>query len=162
MQTASLSSAGKNLHSTSRKDKELSAHFTQSQKDITASDFKDMPHVSSSLNGPETQHLSLSSKKTDSNMNSLVFKPRDSDAAMFMTQNASLSINSHKQEKDSSAAKQLMSHNSHPSFGGLVTGQTHMKTTIGTDKWSVLFEKCAMRMALKHLHSHLNKITDVF
>ena len=28
MQTASLSSAGKNLHSTSRKDKELSAHFT--------------------------------------------------------------------------------------------------------------------------------------
>ena len=62
MQTASLS-AGKRTRD--------SGHFTQSQKRITASDFKEFRGGDSS------------SKKTDSNMASLVFKPRDSDAAIF-------------------------------------------------------------------------------
>ena len=59
MQTASIS-PGKQRHVES-------VGFTQSQKGITASDFKEFNRANSS------------SKKADSNMTSLVFRPKDSD-----------------------------------------------------------------------------------
>ena len=81
MQTASLSAGKRHRHQLMGSDP-----FTQSQKRITASDFKDF----------RGYDRSSSSKKTDSNMASLVFKPRDSDAAIFTHHQASISLNSNK------------------------------------------------------------------
>ena len=70
MQTASLS-AGKDRNSLN----EQKQQFSQSQKRINASDFKDFNGMSATR-----EYQSSSSKNGDSNMASLVFKPRDSDA----------------------------------------------------------------------------------
>ena len=98
MHTVSLSGGKKNHMD--------SAHFTQSQRAMNASDFKELP-------GP----FSSSSKHTDSNMASLVFRPRDSDAAQYAMQQ-SMSIHSNPSKKNSSKkGDALLMHNSHPSFG---------------------------------------------
>ena len=103
LQTASLS-AGKIRDST---------HFSQSQKRITASDFKE-------FRGGDNDS---SAKETDSNMASLVFKPRDSDVAMFPHHTASMSIGSNNgakiAESSNKRGSDMKHHFSHPSFGGL-------------------------------------------
>lgn len=161
MQTASLSAGKKHHHD--------SAHFTQSQKAMNASDFKDLQGGFGS-----------SSKNTDSNMASLVFRPRDSDAALqsqFMQ--ASMSINSNASGKHRNSSKKggrdsrsggesnlLQMHNSHPSFG--VMNQHQQSNASGAkkaflpDRWNHMAEKCATRMLTKDIFVQLSKINEIF
>ena len=139
MQTASLS-AGKKRHADS-------AHFTQSQKGITASDFKDMNQC-------------LSSSKTDSNMTSLAFRPSASEHNPYH-QTHSISINSNQSKRTSSRKMrhQLVMQGSHPSFGGQAGP---LKQTSLAEKWGNLADKLAARMLTKDIHAQLSKINDVF
>lgn len=152
MQTASLSGGKRVAHYDS-------THFTQSQKAMNASDFK-------ILEGCNI--LSTDSKKTDSAMNSLVFKPRDSDAAMFAVHQGSLSLNSTKNNErmTNGSHKRKLSgefvmHASHPSFG--ITGQTHQKSNSNLElKWNMMAEKCAYRAQAKELYIKLNHVNEIF
>ena len=148
MQTASLS-AGK-VRDT--------AHFSQSQKRMNASDFKEF------RSGERTS----SSKKTDSNMASLVFKPRDSDAANFAAHHtASMSLGSNNGAKnvDSSNkrnSEKMKHHFSHPSFGG--AGSQAVSKSVpqaGNERWLAMAEKCAIRMNIKDLYLQMSKINEV-
>ena len=85
MQTASLS-AGKQRNSLENGQ----THFSHSQMRINASDFKDFNRISAAA-----EYQSSSSKNTDSNMASLVFRPKDSDVASLPHQQTSITSNKH-------------------------------------------------------------------
>mmetsp|Transcript_5720 Transcript_5720/g.6857 ORF Transcript_5720/g.6857 Transcript_5720/m.6857 type:complete len:123 (-) Transcript_5720:166-534(-) len=116
---------------------------------------------------------------TDSNMASLVFKPKDSDQATY-TQLQSMSVHSNHSKQSSKKktqprpmSEQLMSkQGSHPSFGMSAgqsfnnpkhsrSGSRDANATIPS-KWANVAEKCAMRMVTKDIYASLSKISDVF
>ncbi len=118
---------------------------------MNASDFKELP-------GP----FNSSSKHTDSNMASLVFRPRDSDAAQYAMQQ-SMSIHSNPSKKDSSKkGDALMMHNSHPSFGFNNQHQQSNTKINASDRWCQMAEKCALKMLTKDVLVQLGKIDEVF
>ena len=115
MQTASLS-AGKQRNSLENGQ----THFSHSQKRINASDFKDFNRISAAA-----EYQSSSSKNTDSNMASLVFRPRDSDVASLPNhQQTSITSGKHMNlnmgdsgRKRNNDSNEMQHHFSHPSFG---------------------------------------------
>ena len=116
---------------------------------INGSDFKDFRGnaSASSLNN------------TDSNLASLVFKPRDSDAANFGGGTLHASINSNMRDSQKGRTGEMNSHTSHPSFGA--TQAAAGKSTISS-KWGIIAEKCAIRLTIKDLFVQINKINEIF
>ena len=155
MQTASLSAGKRHRHQETGSDP-----FTQSQRRITASDFKDF----------RGHDRSSSSQKTDSNMASLVFKPRDSDAAAFTHHHASISLNSNKmpdsnrkqRNSSGSGGGPMQKHASHPSFGMSGTAGLASRTTQAADRWGLMAEKCALRLLAKDLFVQMSRISEIF
>lgn len=100
-------------------------------------------------------------------MASLVFKPRDSDVAMFPHHTASMSLGSNNGAKIADSSNKRGSdtkhHFSNPSFGGVGSQAVSKQLpSISNEKWSMMAEKCATRLHTKDLYVQLNKINEVF